>query len=132
LTEDQLRAWSGRVKRKKLMGKSRRTPGYLGCQDTYYVGNIKGWTNLPQNLYRFYSKVTLANSTSKHAITAADMLNDRVLPWSKTGGHLLRILTDRGSEFSATASVTNMRSIWIWKTSNTAAPKLNHPNKRHL
>jgi transposase InsO family protein len=36
----------------------------------------------------------------KHAITAADMLNDRVLPWfEEQGVDLLRILTDRGSEF---------------------------------
>ena len=36
----------------------------------------------------------------KHAITAADMLNDRVLPWyDELGIQLLRILTDRGSEY---------------------------------
>jgi transposase InsO family protein len=36
----------------------------------------------------------------KHAITAADMLNDRVLPWYEENGvPLLRILTDRGSEY---------------------------------
>ena len=36
----------------------------------------------------------------KHAITAADMLNDRVLPWyDELGIPLLRILTDRGSEY---------------------------------
>jgi len=36
----------------------------------------------------------------KHAITAADMLNDRVLPWyDEQGVPLLRILTDRGSEY---------------------------------
>ena len=36
----------------------------------------------------------------KHAITAADMLNDRVLPWYEAQDiPLLRILTDRGSEY---------------------------------
>lgn len=36
----------------------------------------------------------------KHAITAADMINDRVLPFYETHGiPLLRILTDRGSEY---------------------------------
>ncbi|KJV92743.1 integrase core domain protein [Rickettsia bellii str. RML Mogi] len=38
--------------------------------------------------------------TDKTAITAADMLNDRVLPWYETQGiPILRILTDRGSEY---------------------------------
>jgi hypothetical protein len=48
-----------------------------------------------------YSKVTLVKLYDrKHAITAADMLNDRVLPWfEEQGVDLLRILTDRGSEF---------------------------------
>jgi transposase InsO family protein len=37
---------------------------------------------------------------NNHAITAADMLNDRVLPLSEQLGiPLLRILTDRGSEY---------------------------------
>jgi transposase InsO family protein len=36
----------------------------------------------------------------KHAITAADLLNDRVLPLDEQmGTPLLRILTDRGSEY---------------------------------
>ena len=35
--------------------------------------------------------------TDKTAITAADMLNDRVLPWYESQGiPILRILTDRG------------------------------------
>ena len=48
-----------------------------------------------------YRKVALVKLYDrKHAITAADVLNDRVLPWYE--GHcvpLLRILTDRGSEY---------------------------------
>jgi hypothetical protein len=36
----------------------------------------------------------------KNALVAADMLNDRVLPWfEEQDGPLLRILTDRGSEY---------------------------------
>ena len=77
-------------------------PGYLGCQDTYYVGNIKGVGRIYQQTFiDSYSKVTLVKLYDrKHAITAADMLNDRVLPWfEQQGVALLRILTDRGSEF---------------------------------
>ena len=38
--------------------------------------------------------------TAKTAITAADLLNDRVLPFLEAkGGQLLRVLTDRGTEY---------------------------------
>ncbi len=38
--------------------------------------------------------------TDKTAITSADMLNDRVLPWYEEQGiPILRILTDRGTEY---------------------------------
>ena len=38
--------------------------------------------------------------TEKTAITAADLLNDKVLPWyEEQAVPLLRILTDRGSKF---------------------------------
>ena len=62
-------------------------PGYLGCQDTYYVGNIKGVGRIYQQTFiDSYSKVTLVKLYDrKHAITAADMLNDRVLPWFRLG-----------------------------------------------
>ncbi len=48
-----------------------------------------------------YSKVAIVKLYDrKHAITAADLLNDRVLPFfEEQGVPLLRILTDRGSEF---------------------------------
>ena len=36
----------------------------------------------------------------KTALTGADLLNDRILPWyQQEGVPLLRILTDRGSEY---------------------------------
>ena len=43
LTEDQLRALE-RVRQEKQAHGEIETehPGYLGCQDTYYVGNLKG------------------------------------------------------------------------------------------
>ena len=48
-----------------------------------------------------YCKVALVKRYDrKHAITAADMINDRVLPfYEEQGIPLLRILTDRGSEY---------------------------------
>ena len=58
-------------------------PGYLGSQDTYYVGNIKGVGRIYQQTFiDTYSRVAFAKLyETKHAITAADTLNDRVLPF---------------------------------------------------
>ncbi len=77
-------------------------PGYLGAQDTYYVGNIKGVGRIYQQTFiDTYSKVAFAKLyTGKTAITAADMLNDVVLPFfEEQDVQLLRVLTDRGTEY---------------------------------
>jgi transposase InsO family protein len=103
LTEDQLRALEKAREEKQAHGEiETEHPGYLGCQDTYYVGNIKGVGRIYQQTYiDSYCKVAFAKLYDrKHAITAADMLNDQVVPWYEEQGiPLLRILTDRGSEY---------------------------------
>lgn len=77
-------------------------PGYLGSQDTFYVGNLKGVGRIYQQTFvDTYSKIAFAKLyTTKTPITAADMLNDKVLPYF--GEHelpMLRMLTDRGTEY---------------------------------
>ncbi|MCC8996630.1 MAG: IS481 family transposase [Nitrosomonas sp.] len=103
LTEDQLRALEKAREEKQAHGEiETEHPGYLGSQDTYYVGNIKGVGRIYQQTFiDTYCKVALVKLYDrKHAITAADMLNDRVLPfYEEQGIPLLRILTDRGSEY---------------------------------
>ncbi|MDP0351812.1 IS481 family transposase, partial [Glaesserella parasuis] len=77
-------------------------PGYLGSQDTFYVGNLKGVGRIYQQTFvDTYSKVAFAKLyTMKTAIAAADMLNDKVLPFFEAQGlPMLRILTDSGSEY---------------------------------
>ena len=77
-------------------------PGYLGSQDTYYVGTIKGVGRIYQQTFiDTYSRVAFAKLyDNKHAITSADILNDKVLPFFEEQRiPLLRILTDRGTEF---------------------------------
>lgn len=77
-------------------------PGYLGSQDTFYVGNLKGVGRIYQQTFvDTYSKVAHCKLyTSKMPITAADLLNDRVLPFYESQGlPMLRILTDRGTEY---------------------------------
>ena len=48
-----------------------------------------------------YAKVAFAKVYDrKNALVAADLLNDRVMPWyEEQGVRLLRILTDRGTEY---------------------------------
>lgn len=54
-------------------------PGYLGAQDTYYVGYIKGVGKIYQQTFvDTYSKVAHAKIYDrKNALVAADLLNDR-------------------------------------------------------
>ena len=103
LTEAQLIAME-RKKEKQLAGGEIETehPGYLGAQDTYYVGNIKGVGRIYQQTFiDTYSKVAFAKLYDrKNALVAADMINDRVLPFFQQNEiPLLRILTDRGTEY---------------------------------
>ena len=77
-------------------------PGYLGSQDTFYVGNLKGVGRIYQQTFvDTYSKVAFAKLyTTKTPITAADILNDKVLPYFEQQElPMLRILTDRGTEY---------------------------------
>lgn len=77
-------------------------PGYLGSQDTFYVGTIKGVGRIYQQTFvDTYSKVAFAKLyTTKTPITAADLLNGRVLPFfAEHEMGVLRILTDRGTEY---------------------------------
>lgn len=77
-------------------------PGYLGAQDTFYVGNLKGVGRIYQQTFiDTYSKVVHCKLyTTKTPITAADLLNDRVLPFYESQRlPMLRILTDRGTEY---------------------------------
>ncbi len=77
-------------------------PGYLGAQDTFYVGNLKGVGRIYQQTFiDTYSKVVHCKLyTTKTPITSADLLNDKVLPfYTSQGLPMLRILTDRGTEY---------------------------------
>ena len=77
-------------------------PGYLGSQDTFYVGTMKGVGRIYQQTFvDTYSKVAFTKLyTTKTPITAADLLNDKVLPYfAEQNVPVLRILTDRGTEY---------------------------------
>jgi transposase InsO family protein len=103
LTEAQIIALERKKEKKEAFGEiETEHPGYLGAQDTYYVGNIKGVGRIYQQTFiDTYSKVVMAKLYDrKNAITAADTLNDAVLPFFEEQNiPLLRVLTDRGTEY---------------------------------
>jgi Winged helix-turn helix/Integrase core domain len=103
LTESQVQALEKAKEEKVAIGEiETEHPGYLGAQDTYYVGTIKGVGRIYQQTFiDTYTKVAFTKLYDrKNAIVAADMLNDRVLPFfEQEGVRLLRILTDRGTEY---------------------------------
>ncbi len=75
---------------------------YLGAQDTFYVGCLKGVGRVYQQTFiDTYSKVAVCKLYDrKNALVAADLLNDRVLPMFEPHDlPLLRVLTDRGTEY---------------------------------
>lgn len=77
-------------------------PGYCGAQDSFYVGTMKGVGRIYQQTFAdTYSKVAFAKLyTGKTPITAADLLNDRTVPFfDEHDIPLLRVLTNRGTEF---------------------------------
>ena len=81
-------------------------PGYLGSQDTFYVGTFKGVGRVYQQTFvDTYSKIAFAKLyTTKTPITAADALNDKVLPFFEEQElPMLRMLTDRGTEYCGRA-----------------------------
>jgi len=103
LTEEQLRALEKAKIEKESHGEIESLhPGYLGAQDTYYVGTLKGVGRIYQQTFiDTYAKVAFVKLYDrKNALVAADMLNDRVVPWYEEHNvRLLRILTDRGTEY---------------------------------
>jgi transposase InsO family protein len=77
-------------------------PGYLLCQDTFLVGHFKGIGRvyLQAVVDTFCSLGFAKLYTSKEAITAADLLNDRVIPfYQKQQISIEHVLTDNGSEY---------------------------------
>ena len=89
-------------------------PGYLGAQDTYYVGNIKGVGRIYQQTFiDTCSKVAFAKLYDrKNALTAADMLNDKVLPFLRSMACRYFGYSQTGVQ-STTASRRAMSTVFI-------------------
>jgi len=103
LTETQLVALEKAKQDKEAHGEFvSECPGYCGAQDTFYVGTLKGVGRVYQQTFiDTYSKVAFAKLYDrKTPLPAADLLNDRVVPFfDRHGIPLCRVLTDRGTEY---------------------------------
>src|SRR6186997_2638783 len=108
LTEGQLAALEKAKTEKEAHGEfESECPGYCGAQDTFYVGNMKGVGRIYQQTFvDTYAKVAFAKLYDrKTPITAAEIINDRVVPfYDEHGIRLSRVLTDRGTEFCGSES----------------------------
>ena len=108
LTEAQIAALEKAKADKEAHGEfESECPGYCGAQDTFYVGTLKGVGRIyQQTVIDTYAKVAFAKLYDrKTPITAAEILNDRVVPfYDEYGIRLCRVLTDRGTEFCGSES----------------------------
>jgi transposase InsO family protein len=104
LTESQIQALEQAKQEREAHGEVESPhPGFLVAQDTCYVGYIKGVGKIYQQTgIDTHSNAGFAKLYSeKTSLTAADFLNDKVLPFfDEYGIKVLRMLTDNGVEYS--------------------------------
>lgn len=131
LTDVQLRSMEKAQEEKIAWGEiETEHVGYLGSQDTYYVGTMKGVGRIYQQTFiDTYSSTGFAKLyTTKQPITAADLLNDRVLPFfDEQGVPVLRILTDRGTEYCGKPDAHDYQLFLALNDIDHTRTKVRHP-----
>jgi len=131
LSESQVAALEAAKLEKEAHGEIETAhPGYLGSQDTFYVGTLKGVGRIYQQTFvDTYSKLALCKLYTMHtALAAADMLNDRVIPFFEEQEiPLLRILTDRGSEYNGTPETHQYQLMLGLENIDHSRTKAKHP-----
>ena len=136
LTEAQIIALERKKEKLEACGEiETEHPGYLVAQDTYYVGNIKGVGRIyQQTVIDTYSRVAFAKLyTSKHAITSADVLNDKVIPFFEQHEiPILRMLTDRGTEFNGRPEIHEYELYLQLENIDHSKTKVRHPQSNGI
>ena len=131
LTESQVQALERKKHDDEACGEiDTAHPGYLGSQDTFYVGTFKGVGRVYQQTYvDTYSRVAHCKLyQTKTPITAADLLNDRVLPFYMDEAlPVLRILTDRGTEYCGKAETHDYQLYLAINEIEHTRTKARHP-----
>ncbi len=130
-TEAQVQALEKKKLEKEAHGEiETEHPGYLGSQDTFYVGTLKGVGRVYQQTFvDTYSKVAQAKLYKmKTSLTAADMLNDKVIPFFEEHQlPMLRILTDRGTEYCGKPDEHDYQLYLAVKGIDHTKTKVKHP-----
>lgn len=131
LTESQLKVMEQKKLEKEAHGEiETEHPGYLGSQDTFYVGTLKGVGRLYQQTFvDTYSKVAFCKLYNmKTPITAADLLNEKVLPvFEEHKVPMLRMLTDRGAEYCGKIEQHDYQLFLAVKNIDHTKTKAKHP-----
>ena len=131
LTETQLQALEKAKEEKVALGEiETEHAGYLGSQDTFYVGTLKGVGRIYQQTFvDTYSKVAHAKLYNmKTPLTAADLLNDKVIPfYEEQGLGVLRILTDRGTEYCGRVETHSYQVFLAVNNIDHTKTKTKHP-----
>ena len=131
LTESQLKIMEQKKLEKEAYGEiETEHPGYLGSQDTFYVGTLKGVGRIYQQTFvDTYSKVAFCKLYNmKTPITAADLLNDKVLPvFEEHKVPMLRMLTDRGTEYCGKIEQHDYQLFLAVKNIDHTKTKAKHP-----
>jgi transposase InsO family protein len=103
LTESQVKALEEATEEKEVYGEVESPhPAFLLAQDTCYIGTIKGVGRIyQQTAIDTHCNIGFAKLyTERTALTAADFLNDKVLPFfDEHSVRVLRMLTDNGMEY---------------------------------
>ena len=102
LSEEQIRLLEKHSPEFRVRHIETSAPGELLNQDTFHWGTLKGVGKVYVQVVvdAFCSLAFAKVYTSKMPVTAADLLNDRVLPFYKElGVDVKAILTDNGREF---------------------------------
>jgi hypothetical protein len=136
LTEAQMIALERKKEKQEAHGEiETEHPGYLGSQDTYYVGNIKGVGRIYQQTFiDTYSKVAFTKLYDrKNSLVAADLLNDRVVPFFQDQEiPLLRMLTDRGTEFCGKCETHEYQLYLTLEDIDHSKTKVRHPQSNGI
>jgi len=131
LTESQVQALEAAREERQAHGEIESYhPGFLVAQDTCYIGYLKGIGKLYQQTgIDTHSNVGFAKAyTEKTSLTAADFLNDRVLPFfDEHGIRVLRILTDNGTEYCGRPEVHPYKLFLHLNDIEHTRTKVRHP-----
>ena len=131
LTESQVIALENAKDEREAHGEIESPhPGFLIAQDTCYIGYLKGIGKLYQQTgIDTRTNVGFAKAyTDKTSLTAADFLNDKVLPFfDEHGIRVLRILTDNGTEYCGRPEVHPYKLFLYLNDIEHTRTKVRHP-----